>query len=297
MLLKWENKKEISPYDESCRGIFLSMKHEILSNRQLSPNVYELKVKAERIANIRQAGQFIILRIKEGGERIPLTLAGSDKTLGTITIIVQAVGKTTSELVNLKAGDAILDISGPLGTPTEIAESGKAICVGGGVGTAVIYPIAAALKENGVSCTSIIGGRSREWVILEDELSACGECVVCTDDGSYGRKGFVTDALRDELERGGVDIVYAVGPVPMMRAVANLTRGLKVHTIVSLNPLMIDGSGMCGGCRVTVDGKTKFACVDGPEFDAHKVDFDELWSRLGTYRAEEDTAKTHKCKL
>ena len=273
------------------------MKHEIVSNRQLSPNVYELKVKAKRIAEIRKAGQFIILRIMEGGERIPLTIASSDKANETITLIVQAVGKTTTKLVELKVGDFISDISGPLGMPTEIMETGNAICVGGGVGTAVIYPIAQALKENNVSCTSIIGGRSHEWVILEDELNGCGNVIVCTDDGSYGLHGFVTDALKDELNKGNIDIVYAVGPVPMMRAVANLTKEYNVHTVVSLNPLMIDGSGMCGGCRVTVDGKTKFACVDGPEFDAHKVDFNELSSRLGTYRSLEETAKTHKCKL
>lgn len=258
--------------------------HEILLKRQLSPNVTLLDVRAPRIAEIRQAGQFVIVRRGEGGERIPLTIADADSQKGTITLVIQAVGKSTRELVELNAGDAIQDVVGPLGHPTELIESGRALCVGGGVGTAVVHPIAQGLHQQGVSVTSIIGGRSREWVIFEEELKRLGDVIVCTDDGSYGRKGFVTDATREVLTAGGVDIVYAVGPVPMMRAVAALTRTFNVHTIVSLNPVMVDGTGMCGGCRVDVGGETKFACVDGPEFDGHLVDFDLLADRLQTYR-------------
>ena len=174
--------------------------------------------------------------------------------------------------------------------PTELISKGRALCVGGGVGTAVVHPIAQGLHARGASVTSVIGGRSKEWVIFEPELQRYGNVVVCTDDGSYGRKGFVTDASRELLEAGGIDIVYAVGPVPMMRAIANLTRPFGVHTIVSLNPVMVDGTGMCGGCRVDVGGETKFACVDGPEFDGHKVDFDLLADRLSTYRPQEQAA-------
>jgi len=204
--------------------------------------------------------------------------------------VIQAVGKSTRELVALKPGDAIRDVAGPLGHPTELIEAGHALCIGGGVGTAVAHPIAQGLHARGVQVTSIIGGRSKEWVIFENELRRFGNVVVCTDDGSYGRKGFVTDAAREFLAGGGVDIVYAVGPVPMMRAVAGLTCPLGVRTIVSLNPVMIDGTGMCGGCRVSIGGEMQFACVDGPEFDGHQVDYEELMDRLGTYREFEQRA-------
>ena len=273
--------------------------HSILARRQLSPNVTLLEVEATRIARIRQPGQFVIVHLAEGSERIPLTIADADPEEGSITLVIQAVGKSTRELVALKPGQCIQDIAGPLGHPTELTDSGHAICVGGGVGTAVVHPIAQGLRNRGVRCTSIIGGRSREWVIFEEELRRLGDVIVCTDDGSYGRKGFVTDALGDLLEAGGVDTVYAVGPVPMMRAVASLTKPLGVHTIVSLNPVMIDGTGMCGGCRVSVGGQTRFACVDGPEFDGHQVDFDELTDRLGTYRVFEQQAASaeEECRL
>jgi ferredoxin--NADP+ reductase len=264
--------------------------HTITAKTQLSPNVTRLDVEARRIAEIRQPGQFVIVRRAKGAERIPLTIADADPAAGTIALVIQAVGKSTRDLVDLDVGDAILDISGPLGHPTEMIASGRALCVGGGVGTAVVHPIAQGLHQRGVEVISIIGGRSREWVIFEDELRRLGQVVVCTDDGSYGRRGFVTDATREALEAGGVDIVYAVGPVPMMRAVANLTRPFGVHTIVSLNPVMVDGTGMCGGCRVDIGGQTKFACVDGPEFDGHLVDFDLLAERLGTYREFEQHA-------
>ena len=266
--------------------------HTIISRSQLSPNVTRLDVEAPRIAQIRHPGQFVIVRLKDGAERIPLTIADADPAKGTIALVIQAVGKSTRELVELEVGDTIKDISGPLGHPTEMISSGRALCVGGGVGTAVVHPIAQGLSKAGVEVISVIGGRSREWVIFEPELSKLGKVVVCTDDGSYGRKGFVTDAAREILDAGGVDIVYAVGPVPMMRAVANLTRPYGVRTIVSLNPVMVDGTGMCGGCRVDIGGKTLFACVDGPEFDGHLVDFDLLADRLGTYREfEEEAAK------
>jgi len=264
--------------------------HRILARTQLSPNVTRLDVSAPRIAAIRQPGQFVIVRLAENAERIPLTIADGDPATGAIALVIQSVGKSTRELVALQPGDAIRDIVGPLGHATELISSGRALCVGGGVGTAVVHPIAQGLQRRGVQVTSIIGGRSREWVIFENELRRLGEVVVCTDDGSYGRKGFVTDAARDILASGGVDIVYAVGPVPMMRAVANLTRPFGVRTIVSLNPVMIDGTGMCGGCRVSVDHKTKFACVDGPEFDGHQVNFEELQDRLSTYREFEQRA-------
>ncbi|OPZ81918.1 MAG: Dihydroorotate dehydrogenase B (NAD(+)), electron transfer subunit [bacterium ADurb.Bin429] len=274
--------------------------HTILANTQLSPNVVRLDVVAPRIAEIRQAGQFVIVRKGRGAERIPLTIADADPARGSITLVIQAVGKSTRELAALRPGEAIQDIAGPLGQPTELLESGHAVCVGGGVGTAVVHPIAQSLHARGVRVTSIIGGRSKEWVIFEEELRAQGEVIVCTDDGSYGRQGFVTQALADVLAEGSVDAVYAVGPVPMMRAVAELTRPGDVHTIVSLNPVMVDGTGMCGGCRVTVGGETKFACVDGPEFDGHQVDFAELADRLGTYRIfEREALDRHEgqCKV
>jgi ferredoxin--NADP+ reductase len=267
-----------------------SAMHAVLASQQLSPNVTRLDLEAPRLAKIRKPGQFAIVHLAEDSERIPLTIADADPARGSITLVIQSVGKSTRELVALKAGDAIRDIVGPLGHPTEMIETGHALCIGGGVGTAVVHPIAQGLRARGVKVTSIIGGRSKEWVIFENELRRLGEVIVCTDDGSYGRKGFVTDAARDLLAGGGVDIIYAVGPVPMMRAVATLTRPLGVRTIVSLNPVMIDGTGMCGGCRVSIGGQMQFACVDGPEFDGHQVDYDELMDRLGTYREFEQTA-------
>jgi ferredoxin/flavodoxin---NADP+ reductase len=266
--------------------------HRIVAKTPLSPNVTRLDVEAPRIAQIRQPGQFVIVRRAERAERIPLTIADANPAAGTIALVIQAVGKSTRELVALEVGEALRDISGPLGMPTEMIERGRALCIGGGVGTAVVHPIAQGLHRRGVSVVSVIGGRSREWVIFEEDLRRLGEVVVCTDDGSHGRKGFVTDAAKEILAAGGVDIVYAVGPVPMMRAVSNLTRPFGVHTIVSLNPVMVDGTGMCGGCRVDVGGGTKFACVDGPEFDGHKVDFDLLIDRLSTYRTQEQESAT-----
>ncbi len=273
--------------------------HPILEKRQLSPNVTLLRVSAPRIAEIRRPGQFVIVRLGPGAERIPLTIADADREAGSITLIIQAIGKSTSDLVELEVGQAITDIAGPLGHPTDLPESGHVVCVGGGVGTAVILPIAQELNRRGLPVTSVIGGRSREWVILEDELRACGEVVVCSDDGSYGRPGFVTEALKDLLDAGGIDTVFAVGPVPMMRAVSEMTRPYGVHTVVSLNSIMIDGTGMCGGCRVEVGGETRYACVDGPEFDGHLVDFRLLADRLTTYRTfeQEALARREACKV
>lgn len=259
-----------------------------------------LDVIAERIAEIRQPGQFVIVRARSNSERIPLTIADANPDRGSITLVIQAVGRSTKELVSLEAVDEILDIAGPLGKPTELIESGRALCVGGGVGTAVVHPIARGLKDRGVEIISVIGGRSREWVIFEEELSRLGNVIVCTDDGSYGRKGFVTDAVKDLLSIWGIDIVYAVGPVPMMKAVSELTRPLNIKTIVSLNPIMVDGTGMCGGCRVVVGGENKFACVDGPEFDGHLVDYNLLMERLSTYRTFEQEALKRfeeECKI
>lgn len=274
--------------------------HQITAKKQLSPNVTRLDVVAPRIAQVRRPGQFVIVHRAEGAERIPLTIADADASAGTITLVIQAVGKSTRELVGMKVGEAIQDITGPLGRPTELPEGGRALCVGGGVGTAVVHPIAQGLRQKGVEVVSVIGGRSREWVIFEEELGKLGRVVVCTDDGSYGRHGFVTDAVKELLAQERFDVVYAVGPVPMMRAVASLTKPLGVHTIVSLNPIMIDGTGMCGGCRVSVGGQTRFACVDGPEFDGHAVDFDLLMDRLSTYRPFEAEALRRfeeECKI
>ena len=264
--------------------------HPVVQREQLSPNVVRLVVHAPRIARVRRPGQFVIVRRAPGAERIPLTIADNDPEAGTITLMIQAIGASTTELVALQPGDVIQDVAGPLGSETHLLRTGHAVCVGGGVGTAVLLPIVRALALNGVRVTSIVGGRSREWVILERELRAAGEVIACTDDGSYGRHGFVTEALADELANGGVDAVYAIGPVPMMRAVAELTRPFGVPTTVSLNAIMVDGTGMCGGCRVTVGGVTKYACVDGPEFDGHLVDFTELADRLTTYRTFEQAA-------
>ncbi len=266
---------------------------EVLSNEELAPSVHRLTVEAPRIAAARRPGQFVIVRSGSHGERIPLTIADADSKAGTITLIIQAVGESTKELVAIKVGGGILDIAGPLGEPTDIEKWGKVVCVGGGVGTAVLYPLAKALAEAGNEVTTIIGGRSKPFVILRDELAAFSkEVLVTTEDGSLGTKGFVTAALGEMLadDARRPDAVFAVGPVPMMAAVAEQTRPFGIKTIVSLNPIMVDGTGMCGGCRVTVGGKTKFACVDGPEFDGHLVDFRELASRQNMYKED-------KCRL
>jgi ferredoxin--NADP+ reductase len=273
--------------------------HPIIARDQLSPNVTRLVLEAPRIAEIRRPGQFVIVRLGEGAERIPLTIADADPVAGTISLIIQGIGVSTMDLVALQPGDAIRDVAGPLGRPTDLLDHGHAVCVGGGVGTAVVYPIAQELHRRGVSVTSVIGGRSREWVIMEEELRTAGDVIVCTDDGSYGRHGFVTEALKDLCEAGGIDEIFAVGPVPMMRAVAELTRPYGIRTTVSLNAIMVDGTGMCGGCRVSVDGETRYACVDGPEFDGHTVDFKVLADRLTTYREfeQQSLARREACLI
>jgi len=266
----------------------------------LAPTVTRFEIEAPFIARKRKAGNFVMVRLDNQGERIPLTLADSDPASGTITLIVQAVGKTTKQLCAMKAGDSILDVVGPLGTPTPIAFHGTVVCVGGGVGTAELYPIARALKEAGNTVLSIVGARSHDLVILEPEMKAISDALyVTTDDGSYGRKGFVTDQLKDLLDTvPGIGAVFAIGPLPMMKAVSTLTRPYNVHTLVSLNTIMVDGTGMCGGCRVTINGAMKFACVDGPEFDGLAVDFDELMMRNRTYAdLERVSDEKHACRL
>jgi len=275
--------------------------HTIHSNDLVQPTLGRMVVDAPYVAEYRKAGQFIILRIDEFGERIPLTIADADKEKGTITLYYQIVGVTTRKMSLLKKGDHLQDIAGPLGHPTDVKRYGTVACIGGGIGIAPLYPISRAMKEAGNRVVNILGARSKDLLILEDELRAIGdETIVCTDDGSYGKKDFVTGALRDLMAKENVDVVVAIGPVPMMKAVSDMTREPAIRTFVSLNSIMVDGTGMCGGCRVTIGGGTKFTCVDGPEFNGHEVDFDELVSRLGTYRGEErvsDEKHKHACRI
>jgi ferredoxin/flavodoxin---NADP+ reductase len=270
--------------------------YEVMSNTKLSAEVHKLVVRAPRVASVRQPGQFVIVRLGPGAERIPLTIAESDSATGSIVLVIQAVGKSTSDLVALAPGDRIHDIVGPLGRPSDLVADGTAVCLAGGVGAAVIFPIARRLAELGAEVIIVVGARTSESVLFEEEFASFAELVVCTDDGTAGRAGMVTDGLRELLATRSVDVVYAAGPVPMMRAVAAVTRPLGVRTIVSLNPIMVDGTGMCGGCRVTVNGAMRFACVDGPEFDGHGVDFDELSDRLSTYSEYERTASGQVCR-
>jgi ferredoxin--NADP+ reductase len=262
---------------------------DIVRTRVLAPGIKLFEIRAPRIASKQRAGQFVILRLYDRGERIPLTIAGADTAEGTITIVVQGIGKTTKLLNLLEGGDRILDVVGPLGKPSEVAPFGTVAVIGGGVGTAIAYPTARAMKEAGNHVISIVGARTRELVILEEEVRAVSdETYVMTDDGTYGEGGFVTAKLAALFEAGRrIDFVLAIGPVPMMRAVSELTRPHAVRTVVSLNSIMVDGTGMCGGCRVLVGGGSRFACVDGPEFDAHEVDFDVLAQRNSFYREAE----------
>jgi ferredoxin--NADP+ reductase len=264
---------------------------EVLENQTLAPSLHRLTVRAPLVAAARQPGQFVIVRKDEQGERIPLTIADADAGAGTIRLIVQAIGPSTQDIVATPAGGALRDVVGPLGKPTHLQKWGKVACVGGGVGTAVLYPLAKALAQRGNELYVIIGARSAPYVILADELAEFSKQVyVITEDGSLGRKGLVTAVLADMLS-GTLprpDAVFAVGPVPMMAAVAEQTRPHNIPTMVSLNPIMIDGTGMCGGCRVKIGGQTKFACVDGPEFDAHQVDFKGLANRLKMYQPRQD---------
>jgi ferredoxin--NADP+ reductase len=246
------------------------------------------EVMAPGIAAKAKPGQFVMIRANEEGERIPLTMAETNQEKGTITIIYQIVGKSTALFKALKEGDSYLDIIGPLGRPTHIEKVGRVTCVGGGTGVAVIYPITKGYKEAGNEVTAIIGARTKDLLILEDKMRAASDNLrVCTDDGSYGHHGFVTDVLKEILEGEGTDLVVAIGPVAMMKFTCELTKQYRVKTVVSLNPIMVDGTGMCGCCRVTVGGRTRFACVDGPEFDGHEVDFNELTHRLQAYVNDE----------
>jgi len=251
------------------------------------------EIEAPLIAKKARPGQFVILKANENGERIPLTMADSDPEKGTITIIYMVVGKSTALFRDLQVGDSYQDVIGPLGKATHLEKVGKVICVGGGTGVAVLHPITRALKDIGNDVTCIIGARNKDLLILEEEMKkASHDLRVCTDDGSYGHHGFVTQVMQEVLDAGGVKLVVAIGPVPMMKAVSKITKDYNVPTMVSLNPIMVDGTGMCGGCRVTIGGETKFACVDGPEFDGHQVDFDELIMRLQAY--QEDERKCHE---
>ena len=267
---------------------------KISEKRVLNSQVNWMTIEAPFIARKVQPGQFVIVRIDEKGERIPLTVADFDREKGTVSIVFQAVGFSTQKLAKLNVGDSIKDCVGPLGLPTEFENPKKAIVIGGGVGCAIAYPQAKALHNMGVKTEVIAGFRSKDIVILEEEMRAvCDNYYVTTDDGSYGEKGFVTDVLKRLIEKESYDLVIAIGPIPMMKFVAKTTEPYSIKTIVSLNPIMIDGTGMCGGCRVSVGGEIKFACVDGPDFDGHKVDFDELMRRNSFYREEE----AHSCRM
>jgi len=277
--------------------------YKILQKEVLSDVNKLMVVSAPAVARKARAGQFVIVRVDEHGERIPLTIADYDREAGTITIIFQEVGKTTMHLGTLEPGDGLATFVGPLGHPTEVEDYGTVVCVGGGVGIAPLYPITRALKEAGNTVISIIGARTQELLFWEDEMRAVSdELIVCTDDGSYGRKALVTEPLKEILEARGGDIsrVWAIGPAIMMKFVALTTKPYKVPTIVSLNTIMIDGTGMCGGCRVLLEDGAQFVCVDGPEFDGHKVDWDNLLARQAFYREEERLAIEqwqHKCHL
>jgi len=256
------------------------------------------EIEAPAIARKAKPGQFVILKANETGERIPLTMAEADPEAGTITVIYMVVGKSTALFRDLKVGDGYQDVIGPLGKATHLEKLGKVICVGGGTGVAVLHPITRALKEIGNQVTCIIGARTKDLLIMEAQMkSASHDLRVCTDDGSYGHHGFVTEVMKEILDEGDVKLVVAIGPVPMMKATSNITKAYNVKTMVSLNPIMIDGTGMCGGCRVTVGGKTRFACVDGPEFDGHEVNFDELMLRLQAYNEDEKKSHEHYCTV
>ena len=273
---------------------------KILKKEELSPNVYAMEIDAPRVAKMAEPGQFIVLRVNEEGERIPLTIANFDRKTGRILIVFQVIGASTMELAALKEGDDILDFVGPLGRPSEIAKlDGTMVVVGGGIGVAPTFPIARAMKEAGNKVIAIMGAKTKDILIMEDEMKeVTDEIVVTTDDGSRGIKGFVTNAVQALVDRGEkIAQITAIGPVIMMKSVADATRALGIKTVVSLNPIMVDGTGMCGGCRVTVGDETKFACVDGPEFDGHLVDFKGLMSRQRMYRDLEAEEKDHVCKI
>lgn len=272
--------------------------YKILRKKQLNENVVLMDVEAPFIAQKAKAGQFIIFRVDEYGERVPLTISDTNPETGAVTIIFQVVGQSTMLLSSLNEGDYILDFVGPLGTPTELEDAKRVCVIGGGVGCAIAYPSAKALFKNGAKVDVIAGFRNKDIVILEDEFKAVSDNLyITTDDGSYGEQGFVTNKLQSLIDAGNeYDLVIAIGPVVMMKFVAEVTKPYGIKTLVSLNPIMIDGTGMCGGCRVTVDGEIKFACVDGPDFDGHKVDFDELMKRNSTY-VEKEQHDRENCRM
>lgn len=268
--------------------------YQIMSKKTLAPAIHEYEILAPKVAKKAKAGQFIILRVDEQGERIPLTIADFNSETGTITIVFAEAGYSTKKLAQLNAGDAVQDFVGPLGVPSHLEKFGTVVMVAGGVGVAPVYPIARAMKEAGNKVVGIMGARNKDLIFWEERMrEVCHQLLVTTDDGSYVQKGFVTDVLGEYIEgQGKPGLVMAIGPLPMMRAVANLTKEYDVKTMVSLNSIMVDGTGMCGACRVTVGGETKFVCVDGPEFDGHKVDFAEQLMRSRKYKTEEQHALT-----
>lgn len=270
--------------------------NKIISVNQLADNVHEYVVDAPLVARNAKPGQFIILRVDKEGERVPFTICDIDKDKGTITILVQSVGYTTMKMATMTSGDYFYDFAGPLGNATDLDEYNSILLVGGGIGAAVIFPQAKELTRIGKPADVIVGARNQSLIMYEDQFKAnSANLYLMTDDGSYGEKGFVTDKIKALIEQGKkYDVVFAVGPLVMMRAVANLTREYGIHTIVSMNSIMVDGTGMCGGCRVTVGGKTKYACVDGPEFDGHEIDFDEAINRSSFYKEQESK---HICRL
>jgi len=272
--------------------------HRILEKKIVAPMTAMMMVEAPRVARKAQPGQFVIVRLNDEGERIPLSLAGWDREAGTLRLIIQGIGYSTKQMVALNAGDAFLDVVGPLGRPTHLPKDDTLVVIGGGYGAGAVLPNAIQAVGEGRRTIGVIGARSKDLVLVEEDMRAvCNEVYVTTNDGSYGIKGFVTHALEIILQKEKVGAILAVGPVPMMRAVGEMTRPLKIPTIVSLNAVMVDGTGMCGGCRVSVGGETKFACVDGPDFDAHIVDYDLLVSRQKMYAAEEKQALDHLCRL
>jgi len=278
--------------------------HKIVSKRRLSEDVFTAEIEARLVAQARKPGQFVIVSLNnEYGERIPLTIADAEPKRGTIRLIWQRVGKTTAELADMQAGDEIANVTGPLGKPTHVENFGTVVCVGGGIGNAPLLPIAKALKKAGNKIISILGARNKELIILEDEFAAiCDELIITTDDGSYGRKALVTEPLEEVCRRDNKpDQVVAIGPAIMMKFCCEVTKKFNIPTQVSLNTIMVDGTGMCGGCRVEIDGQAKFVCVDGPEFDGHKVNFDLMIKRLNAYKDQEQEAyeqyNEHRCKI
>lgn len=273
------------------------MAYKILSKKELCPNQYEITIEAPYVVRNAKAGQFIIFRAEENGERVPLTIADVDKEKGELTIVFMAVGYTTKKLAELEVGDELVDLVGPLGKPTHIEKYGTVVCIAGGYGAAPCYLIAKAFKDAGNKVYMIMGARTKDLIFWQDKMkNACTELYITTDDGSLGIKGFGTTVLKEIMDREKVDYAIAVGPMPMMRAVAEMTRGTGIKTEASMNPIMVDGTGMCGACRLTVGGETKFACVDGPDFDAHQIDFDEVINRTRIYK-DEERKRSENCNL